>query len=543
MIKMNGSKIHKKLLPVIFSFAVMFTVNAAGSEKPLANADKTGLYARSLEQVLNLPPEQIDIATAAMMISERWTDTVYGRRYLTKLDDMIREIRDRLEEKNLQINHKAIPVINKYLFDECNFKSVSEATNPEDLFLHTVLDDKKGYCMSLSILYLSIAERLGLPMCGVVVPGHFFVRYDNGRIRFNIETTSNGNTAEDKYYIKKFNVPGNSRDTIYMTNLNSLQTLGCLLNNLGNVYSSSGNTQAAQWALEKAVEINPSLAESRMNLGNLYLANDDTEDAIYQYYQALEINPEEPKIHSNLANAYDKKGWLNDAIAEYQKALQLEPNFVEVYENMARVYSKQKMFSLAASSLKKAIVFEPKNNHLHNQLGDIYYEAGDYEQAINQYKRALALKYDFAESYYGLGLCYNRLGLFEEEIRAYKKALTFKPEMTAALGNLGNAYFNRQEYDRAIQQYEKMVVIRPADSLAHYNLAAAYFNKGNYEKAETEYQNTIDIDPKMAEAYGGLALVCYQQGKHQLAAEYLRKAQQLGFEPPAELLKALENSR
>ncbi|MHC4759552.1 MAG: transglutaminase family protein, partial [Planctomycetota bacterium] len=36
------------------------------------------------------------------------------------------------------------------------------------MFLHTVMDKKQGYCLSLSILYLSIGERLGLPLYGVV---------------------------------------------------------------------------------------------------------------------------------------------------------------------------------------------------------------------------------------------------------------------------------------------------------------------------------------------------------------------------------------
>ena len=112
--------------------------------------------------------------------------------------------------------------------------------------------------MGLSVLYLSITERLGLPVYGVVVPGHFFVRYDDGEHQFNIETTSKGGSANDEHYITKFNPPNNPR-TLYMKNLTKKQTLGCFFNNLGNSYMDVGDTDKAFEVLLRAVQINPLL--------------------------------------------------------------------------------------------------------------------------------------------------------------------------------------------------------------------------------------------------------------------------------------------
>ncbi len=134
-----------------------------GSDKPLANENKDGLYARSIDQVLRLDEQEIDLATAALIVSEQWSDIVHGRRYLAQLDDMAVEIRSRLKAKKLAADYRAIDVINRYLFDELGFKSVKEATDPNDLFLHSVLDKKKGYCLSLSILYLSLTELICVP--------------------------------------------------------------------------------------------------------------------------------------------------------------------------------------------------------------------------------------------------------------------------------------------------------------------------------------------------------------------------------------------
>ncbi len=531
---------EKKILLVIVC-ALFFTAAVSFSrDEPLANADKEGLYSRSIEQVLRLDDEEVDLATAALIVSEQWSDIVHGRRYLAELDNMAFEIRTRLKEKRLLANYKAVAVINEYLFDELGFESVADTSDPSDLFLHSVMDKKRGYCLSLSILYLSLGERLGLSLYGVVVPGHFFARYDDGQVRFNIETTSKGGYADDEHYINKFKVPEED-DSIYMVNLNKIQTLGCFFNNLGNTYSETGDIEQALLALERAVEINPSLAESHVNLGNIYLKKDRIEDAIYEYEAALEINPSNAKTYNNLGNAYTKRGWLNDAISQYTQSLKLDPNFTAAYKNLANAYHKGGMFGQAQSALKQAIILEPEDASSYSQLGDVYNQMGDYERAIFQYKKALKIKDDFAEAHYGLALCYNKLGLVDDEIRAYKKALAIEPDMLAALANLGNAYFKRQNYDAAIEQYKKAVRIKPNNGSIYYNLGAAYSNKGQYEQAVAEYRKAVEIEPKMGDAHNGLAFAFYKLEKYDLAWHHIKVAEKLGVEISKELLTAIED--
>jgi tetratricopeptide (TPR) repeat protein len=519
---------------------LLFTAGVSfGQYEPLSNENKDGLYARSIEQVLRLEPNDVDLGTAALIVSEQWSDMVEGRRYQQALDDMALEIRGRLKEKGLTANYKAIPVINDYLFDELGYKPISDANDPNDLFLHTVMDKKQGYCLSLSVLYLAIGERLGLPLYGVVVPGHFFVRYDDGRTRFNIETTSKGGYADDEHYRNKFKVPNGSY-SIYMENLNKIQTLGCFFNNLGNSYDKVGDTAQAMLALERAIEINPTLPESLMNLGNIYLKAGKTENAIRKYEAALEIDPDNAKVHNNLGNAYTKRGQLNDAISHYTRSIELDPDFLEAYKNLASAYYGQGKFGQAAAQLKQAITLEPQDPNLYKQLGDVYNKMDDCESGILQYKTAIGKKSDFAEAYYGLALCYGKLGSFDEEVQAYGRTLDIKPDMADALTGLGNAYFNKQDYKSAIEQYKKAARITPEDSTVHYNIGAAYSNLGKYEQAVVEFEKAIEIDPKMGDAENGLAFALYRLGKYNLAWQHIKKAEELGAEVPKELFDAIK---
>ena len=138
-------KTTKKLLPLLICVLLFSPAVPARRRQPLANENKPGLYARSTEQVLRLSEDEVDLATAALIVSENWSDMVNGRRYLSELDNMALEIRERLKRKNYSENFRAVLEINEYLFNELGFKSLAEANDPNSLFLHTVLDQKRGY--------------------------------------------------------------------------------------------------------------------------------------------------------------------------------------------------------------------------------------------------------------------------------------------------------------------------------------------------------------------------------------------------------------
>lgn len=532
----------KKIFPITICFLILCSALFARRQvEPLANENKSGLYARSVEQVLRLRDEEVDLATAALIVSEHWSDMVYGRRYLARLDEMALEIRDRLNNRRIPADSGAIPVINEYLFNELQFKSLAEVNDPNSLFLHTVMDEKRGYCLSLSVLYLSIAERLGLPLYGVVVPGHFFVRYDDGRVRFNIETTSKGGTATDEHYINKFKVPPARYNSIYMKNLSKIQTLGCFFNNLGNSYSDIENMESALLAFERAVEINPTLSESRANLGNIYLKKGLVDEAINEYQTALQINPNDAKTHNNLGNAYTQQSSLHRAVSEYRRAIGLDPSFIDAHKNIAIVYAQQEKFGHAISSLRTAINLEPEDADCYSQLGDVYSQMNDYKAAIDQYKKALRIKRDFAEPHYGLALCYNRLGLVNDEIREYEQALAIKPNMMAALVNLGNAYYALNKYSTAIEQYKKAIKIKPNEAMVHYNLGAAYSKSKKYEDAIAAYLKAVEINPEIGDAHYGLAFGFYQAKKYELAWTHIKIAQKLGVEVTEDQIKAIKS--
>ena len=78
--------------------------------------------------------------------------------------------------------------------------------NSQDLFIHGFLgkEDPTGTCASFPVLFTAIGRRLDLPIKLVTSPQHLFCRYDNGKERFNIETTYGGMSSKDDDYYRNW---------------------------------------------------------------------------------------------------------------------------------------------------------------------------------------------------------------------------------------------------------------------------------------------------------------------------------------------------
>jgi regulator of sirC expression with transglutaminase-like and TPR domain len=66
--------------------------------------------------------------------------------------------------------------LSNFLFEEEGFRgNAAEYGDPRNSFLNEVIDRRLGIPISLSVLYIDIAERLGLSAYGIGLPGHFIV--------------------------------------------------------------------------------------------------------------------------------------------------------------------------------------------------------------------------------------------------------------------------------------------------------------------------------------------------------------------------------
>ncbi len=144
-----------------------------------------------LVEILQQPGDQIDLAAACACIA--WedrgivdTDSVLGQ--LQRLSD---GLRPRLIGQCSAENR--LRTVHSYLFDELRFKGNTwDYSAPENSYIDVVLEQRSGLPILLSIIYLDIGWRLGLPVHGLALPGHFLVCYDDLEQQFFIDPFNRG---------------------------------------------------------------------------------------------------------------------------------------------------------------------------------------------------------------------------------------------------------------------------------------------------------------------------------------------------------------
>ena len=324
----------------------------------LSNYNPRGLKATTLEEVLALPDEEIDLATAILILCKGWDASVDVVAYLEEIEKMALELQTQISPADN--SEKIVSLTNYYLFEKKNY-SLAPPSDPgymklENAGLPWVIENKKGNCLGLSLPYLVLAERLRLPFYGVVAPGHVFVHYDDGKKKINIEATGKGCEYEDSFYKKEFMLYPTYRNyNFYLRNLSEREVIGVFLNNLGVAYSGKGMYDEAIAEFKKGIEINPNYAEAHSNLGIAYRNKGRFDEAIAELKKAIEINPNYAEAHSNLGIAYGGKGMFDEAIAEYKKAIEINPNYAEAHNNLAVVYYCKGEYRLAIKHCDRAI--------------------------------------------------------------------------------------------------------------------------------------------------------------------------------------------
>lgn len=118
----------------------------------------------------------INLAYAALLISEYLTGAVDISLYLAMLDEIADAAQPSVQAATS--NRQTLDTFNRYMFEEKQFAgNAIDYYAPDNSFLNRVLETRVGIPISLSVIYMEVGQRLGLPVWGVGMPGHFIVGY------------------------------------------------------------------------------------------------------------------------------------------------------------------------------------------------------------------------------------------------------------------------------------------------------------------------------------------------------------------------------
>ena len=117
----------------------------------------------------------IDLARACLLIAQDAYPGLDVEGYLGEIERLAARLRGRLAEADDA--EERIAALGEFLFADLGYTgNADNYYDPRNSYLNEVLDRRTGIPLTLSVLYMEIGRRIGLPLEGVSFPGHFLVR-------------------------------------------------------------------------------------------------------------------------------------------------------------------------------------------------------------------------------------------------------------------------------------------------------------------------------------------------------------------------------
>jgi len=137
------------------------------------------------------PEEDMNLALVALLVAQEEYPQLPVHRYLSYLDLLAEETRDRLDGETAPL--MVLQELISTLYQRHNLRGNREAYyDPRNSFLNDVLDRGLGIPLTLGIILLEVGWRLGLPLEGVNFPGHFLVRFHGDAVDFLVDPYDGG---------------------------------------------------------------------------------------------------------------------------------------------------------------------------------------------------------------------------------------------------------------------------------------------------------------------------------------------------------------
>jgi regulator of sirC expression with transglutaminase-like and TPR domain len=228
--------------------------------------------------------EQLDLALAALLLARIHAPVEQPERYQRLLDDDAAWLRLRLDPDD-DPEHTMRRLSHYLAVDRGFHGNTRDYYDPRNSCLNAVLDRRTGIPITLSVVYLEVGWRLGLPLAGVGLPGHFLVKYA-GQGREIIVDPFNGGAilSRDDCAARLRQVYGRpvALEAHYLAAVTRKQILMRMLTNLKHIYLSPPAPDYARAldAIEHLLVLSPWALDQIRDRGLVRWQLGDTERAI-----------------------------------------------------------------------------------------------------------------------------------------------------------------------------------------------------------------------------------------------------------------------
>ena len=210
----------------------------------------------------DIEDEKIDLIRASLVIARTEYPKLEIEEYVGRVESLAR----RVAAEASDFDRVALASLNRILFQELKLRGNREDYyDPRNSFLNDVLDRGLGIPITLSILYMEVARRVGFPLSGVGMPGHFLLKhYGHDGQETLIDCFNSGDILSRQDCQSRLDEIYSGEMTLrpeFLHPISRRQILTRMLNNLKTVYLSTRSFRKALPIADLILVIHPRSAE------------------------------------------------------------------------------------------------------------------------------------------------------------------------------------------------------------------------------------------------------------------------------------------
>ena len=258
----------------------------------------------------------LDLAEAALLIAAEEYPSLDVAAYRAYLDERSAAIRTRFPAQASA--PEQIALLNEEIFELAGFRGNTEDYyDPRNSFLNEVIDRRKGIPITLSVIYLEVGWRLGWPLAGVGMPGHFLVKYQTGEDLILVDPFAGGKVLSPADCQDRLDQLYGGRVRLrpdFFASVTKRQILVRVLNNLKAIYLQTNDLERALSAVDRILVLTPEDHTQVRDRGVIHFRRGDYSSAsgdLQSYLQATPPPADSAGIQRALEEIWRQQARLN----------------------------------------------------------------------------------------------------------------------------------------------------------------------------------------------------------------------------------------
>jgi regulator of sirC expression with transglutaminase-like and TPR domain len=231
-------------------------------------------------QLIARDDSRIDLARACLLIAQDAYPGLDVDRYMGEIERMAIRLRGRLPQTGGA--EERVVALNQFLYGDLGYwGNTDDYDDPRNSYLNEVIERKTGIPITMSILYMELGRRIGLPLEGVSFPGHFLVRLKLRGGMLVLDPFSGGAPQSEEELRRRVKrvIPDGVADDLpaaelpldqFLEAATNRQILSRVLRNLKRVYRESDKPERMLDVLNRMLLVTPDASAELRDRGLVY---------------------------------------------------------------------------------------------------------------------------------------------------------------------------------------------------------------------------------------------------------------------------------